>query len=257
MPGEGVINLVGFLRALQRDRIPGCSERGSFRPGPEGYDAGSRPRGWRSKIARRDAEGRRCLSRSLENLLTEQVNPASEGIDALPTERVLEIINAEDRQVARCGGARDPGNCARGGCHRGRIERGGRLFYIGAGTSGRLGVLDASECPPTFSAAPELVQGIMAGGEAALARATETTEDDPAIGARDLRERGFTGARCAGRDRRQRPHAVRAGRGGGGAAAGRGHGGHQLHARFGVGTRRAYCHHAADRARRSWPAPRA
>ena len=73
------------------------------------------------------------------------------------------------------------------------FQEGGRLFYIGAGTSGRLGVLDASECPPTFSAAPDLVQGIMAGGEAALARATETTEDDPAIGARDLRERGFTG----------------------------------------------------------------
>ena len=72
------------------------------------------------------------------------------------------------------------------------IQHGGRLFYIGAGTSGRLGVLDASECPPTFSAPPELVQGIMAGGEQALARATETTEDDPAIGARDLRERGFT-----------------------------------------------------------------
>jgi N-acetylmuramic acid 6-phosphate etherase len=71
------------------------------------------------------------------------------------------------------------------------FERGGRLFYIGAGTSGRLGVLDAAECPPTFNAPPEMVQGIVAGGEAALARATETTEDDPAIGARDLREKGF------------------------------------------------------------------
>jgi N-acetylmuramic acid 6-phosphate etherase len=66
------------------------------------------------------------------------------------------------------------------------------LFYIGAGTSGRLGVLDASECPPTFSVPPELVQGIIAGGEAALSRATETTEDDPAIGVRDLIARGFT-----------------------------------------------------------------
>jgi N-acetylmuramic acid 6-phosphate etherase len=72
------------------------------------------------------------------------------------------------------------------------LEHGGRLFYLGAGTSGRLGVLDASECPPTFSVAPELVQGIMAGGEAALSRATETTEDDPEIGIRDLRARGFT-----------------------------------------------------------------
>jgi N-acetylmuramic acid 6-phosphate etherase len=73
------------------------------------------------------------------------------------------------------------------------MQGGGRLFYIGAGTSGRLGVLDAAECPPTFNADPELVQGIMAGGEAALARATETTEDDPAIGVRDLRARGFNG----------------------------------------------------------------
>src|SRR6476659_5917464 len=73
------------------------------------------------------------------------------------------------------------------------VRSGGRLFYIGAGTSGRLGVLDASECPPTFSVPADLVQGIMAGGEAALSRATEATEDDPAMGARDLLARGFTG----------------------------------------------------------------
>src|SRR5208283_5285795 len=73
-----------------------------------------------------------------------------------------------------------------------RFTRGGRLFYIGAGTSGRLGVLDASECPPTFSVPPEMVQGIIAGGTAALSQATEITEDDPAGGARDLMERGFT-----------------------------------------------------------------
>ena len=72
------------------------------------------------------------------------------------------------------------------------FERGGRLFYIGAGTSGRLGVLDAAECPPTFDVPPEMVRGIIAGGEAALARATETTEDDPAIGVRDLRQSGFS-----------------------------------------------------------------
>jgi N-acetylmuramic acid 6-phosphate etherase len=74
------------------------------------------------------------------------------------------------------------------------IEKGGRLFYLGAGTSGRLGVLDASEIPPTFSAPPSTVQGIMAGGEAALSRATETTEDDPAIGVRDLVAHEFTAA---------------------------------------------------------------
>jgi N-acetylmuramic acid 6-phosphate etherase len=73
------------------------------------------------------------------------------------------------------------------------IERGGRLFYIGAGTSGRLGVLDAAECPPTFNVSPELVQGIISGGEAALVRATEASEDDPERGKRDLLGRGFTG----------------------------------------------------------------
>jgi len=128
----------------------------------------------------------------LENLLTEQPNPASEGIDALPTVRILEVINAEDRQVADAVAREIPAIARAVDAIVAAIQRGGRLFYIGAGTSGRLGVLDAAECPPTFSADPGLVQGILAGGEDALARATETTEDDPAIGARDLREHGFT-----------------------------------------------------------------
>jgi N-acetylmuramic acid 6-phosphate etherase len=128
----------------------------------------------------------------LENLLTEQVNPASEGIDAMPTARILEVINAEDRQVAEAVAREIPATARAVDAIVDAIQNGGRLFYIGAGTSGRLGVLDAAECPPTFSADAELVQGIMAGGEPALAHATETTEDDPAIGARDLRERGFT-----------------------------------------------------------------
>ena len=73
-----------------------------------------------------------------------------------------------------------------------RFRFGGRLFYIGAGTSGRLGVLDASECPPTYSVPHEMIQGIIAGGEAALTRATEDNEDEPESGARDLLERGFS-----------------------------------------------------------------
>jgi N-acetylmuramic acid 6-phosphate etherase len=132
------------------------------------------------------------LPKPLANLLTEQVNPASKSIDALPTARILEIINVEDRHVAEAVAREIPAITRAVDAIVAAIQRGGRLFYIGAGTSGRLGVLDAAECPPTFSAAPDLVQGIMAGGERALARATETTEDDPAIGARDLRERGFT-----------------------------------------------------------------
>jgi len=128
----------------------------------------------------------------IANLLTEQVNPASAGIDALPTARILEIINAEDSQVAEAVARVIPAITGAVDAIVAAVERGGRLFYIGAGTSGRLGVLDAAECAPTFSAPPELVQGIMAGGEQALANATEATEDDPSIGARDLRERGFT-----------------------------------------------------------------
>ncbi len=73
-----------------------------------------------------------------------------------------------------------------------RLRSSGHLFYIGAGTSGRLAVLDAAECPPTFQVAPDLVQGIIAGGEAALARSTEASEDDPEQGRRDLEERNFT-----------------------------------------------------------------
>jgi N-acetylmuramic acid 6-phosphate etherase len=128
----------------------------------------------------------------LERLLTEQLNPASENIDAQPTARILEIINAEDGKVADAVAREIPAIARAVDAIVAAIEGGGRLFYIGAGTSGRLGVLDAAECPPTFGADPDLVQGIMAGGERALAHATETTEDDPAFGARDLSERGFT-----------------------------------------------------------------
>jgi len=128
----------------------------------------------------------------LDKLLTEQINPASEGIDALPAARILEIINAEDRKVADAVAREIPAIARAVDAIVDAMRAGGRLFYIGAGTSGRLGVLDAAECPPTFSAPPDLVQGIIAGGEAALARATEATEDDPAIGARDLLARGFT-----------------------------------------------------------------
>jgi N-acetylmuramic acid 6-phosphate etherase len=128
----------------------------------------------------------------LENLLTEQPNPASARIDTLSTEEMLRIINTEDRKVAEAVEREIPAIARAVDAIAAIFRRNGRLFYIGAGTSGRLGVLDASECPPTFGVSPELVQGIIAGGEAALSRATETTEDDPSIGARDLTARGFT-----------------------------------------------------------------
>jgi N-acetylmuramic acid 6-phosphate etherase len=127
----------------------------------------------------------------MEFLLTEKINPASARIDELSTEEMLRIINDEDAKVAASVKAELPGIAQAVDAIAEALQQGGRLFYIGAGTSGRLGVLDASECAPTFNVPPTLVQGIIAGGEAALSRATETTEDDGAIGVRDLLARGF------------------------------------------------------------------
>src|SRR6202171_4682767 len=128
---------------------------------------------------------------NLQKLLTEQINPASLDIDSKPTVGILHIINSDDQRVAGAVEAEIPRIAEAGEQIVARVEKGGRLFYIGAGTSGRLGVLDAAECPPTFHVPPELVQGIIAGGEAALARATEATEDDPSQGERDFLVLGF------------------------------------------------------------------
>jgi N-acetylmuramic acid 6-phosphate etherase len=128
----------------------------------------------------------------LDKLLTEQRNTQSGDIDARPVEEVLRIINAEDHKVAGAVEREIPRIARAASAIAERLGRGGRLFYIGAGTSGRLGVLDASECPPTYGVPPELVQGIIAGGEYALAHSSEASEDDPQMGARDLEECGFS-----------------------------------------------------------------
>lgn len=130
-------------------------------------------------------------SRMLEHLLTEQTNPASDSIGDQPAEEILRIINAEDRKVAEAVGREIPAIARAVDAIVAAMERGGRLFYIGAGTSGRLGVLDASECHPTFSVPPGRVQGIMAGGTDALWKSVEATEDDPEAGVQDLQQRGF------------------------------------------------------------------
>jgi len=128
----------------------------------------------------------------LHQLLTEQTNPATARIDKVSTLEMVRIINDEDRRVADSVTAELPAIARAIDGIVQAFAAGGRLFYIGAGTSGRLGVLDASECPPTFNVPYDLVQGIIAGGESALSKATEATEDDPAMGVRDLLERGFT-----------------------------------------------------------------
>lgn len=127
----------------------------------------------------------------IEKLLTEQRNPASERIDAFSTEDMLRVINSEDRKVALAVEAAIPQIAPAVDAVAAALKQGGRLFYIGAGTSGRLGVLDASECPPTFSVPYDMVQGIIAGGESALSRATEASEDDRGSGSQDLLSRGF------------------------------------------------------------------
>jgi N-acetylmuramic acid 6-phosphate etherase len=128
---------------------------------------------------------------SLDSLLTEQRNAASENLDALSTFEMLRVINHEDHKVADAVGRALHEIATAVDAIAEKLDAGGRMFYVGAGTSGRLGVLDASECPPTFSVPYELVQGVMAGGVKALHSATEASEDDPMLGQSDLQARGF------------------------------------------------------------------
>jgi len=123
---------------------------------------------------------------------TEQTNPNTTEIDRLPTLEALRIINREDRKVAEAVEKVLPAIARAVDAIVERLERGGRLFYTGTGTSARLGVLDAAECPPTFGVSPDLVQGIIAGGYDACYKAVEASEDDRAAGAKDLQARGVT-----------------------------------------------------------------
>ncbi|WP_319420331.1 N-acetylmuramic acid 6-phosphate etherase [Pleurocapsa sp. FMAR1] len=126
------------------------------------------------------------------HLLTEQINPHSQNLDSLSTLEIVDLFNQEDTKTieaianARMTLAKTIDVIAAA------FEQGGRLFYIGAGTSGRLGVLDAAECPPTFCTPPELVQGILAGGAAALIKSSEALEDRPEDGARAIAEHQIT-----------------------------------------------------------------
>lgn len=115
--------------------------------------------------------------------LTEQRNPASEGIDELDVLGVVDLINSEDRLVAEAVGAEREAIARAVELAVTAFRSGGRLIYVGAGTSGRLGVLDASEMPPTFGTDPTMVHGVIAGGYAALVRAQEGAEDHPEHGA--------------------------------------------------------------------------
>jgi N-acetylmuramic acid 6-phosphate etherase len=133
-------------------------------------------------------------SDSIENLTTETVNPASANIDTLSPLEIVRLMNAEDATIPQAI-ARETESIAHAitvitEC----ICNGGRLIYIGAGTSGRLGVLDASECPPTFSTPPELVVGLIAGGDSALRTSAEGVEDHPETAVEDLQTIGLSKA---------------------------------------------------------------
>lgn len=127
----------------------------------------------------------------LSRLTTEQRNPRSRDLDALPTLEMLRVFNEEDRTVADAVARALPSVAALVDAAAEALGRGGRLFYIGAGTSGRLGVLDASECPPTFNVPEEMVTGLIAGGDFALRHAVEGIEDRPEEGVADLERAGF------------------------------------------------------------------
>lgn len=128
----------------------------------------------------------------LINLVTEARNSESENIDGKSTEEILHIINRQDHLIPEVVKGQIPYITQAVDLLVEAFKAGGRLFYVGAGTSGRLGVLDASECPPTFGTDPEMVQGIIAGGEKALTRAQEGSEDKAHAGAEDLVARGLT-----------------------------------------------------------------
>ncbi|MFD1848621.1 N-acetylmuramic acid 6-phosphate etherase [Oceanobacillus bengalensis] len=128
----------------------------------------------------------------LSTLTTEMRNIDSTNIDALSTLEVLETINKEDMTVAESVQKVLPQIELAVDTVYHAIKQGGRLFYVGAGTSGRIGILDAVECPPTYSTPPELVQAVMAGGIKAIEKAVEGAEDDEELGALDLHERNVT-----------------------------------------------------------------
>ncbi|TNJ65113.1 N-acetylmuramic acid 6-phosphate etherase [Paenibacillus hemerocallicola] len=133
------------------------------------------------------------MNYSLERLITERQNERTRDIDRVSTVRMLELMNDEDQLIAAAVRKTIPEIGKAVDLIVARFRLGGRLFYVGAGTSGRLGILDASECPPTFGTDPGLVQGIIAGGDTAIRTAVEGAEDNEALGAEDI-ERCHVGA---------------------------------------------------------------
>ena len=130
------------------------------------------------------------------DLLTEQANPLSQHLDQLDTTSLVGLFIEEDRRPQQAVAGASAALSAAVDAIAERLSSGGRLYYLGAGTSGRLGVLDAAECPPTFCSDPEMVQGVLAGGAPALLRSSEGLEDLETAGRSDLDERSFCAKDC-------------------------------------------------------------
>ncbi|MDP9751009.1 N-acetylmuramic acid 6-phosphate etherase [Thermoanaerobacter pentosaceus] len=128
----------------------------------------------------------------LDKLITEGRNPDTLDIDKLSTEDMLKKINNEDKKVPIAVEKEIPSIAKAVDIIAEKLKQGGRLIYIGAGTSGRLGILDASECPPTFGVDPEMVQGIIAGGDVAIRRSVEDAEDKEDLGKEDLKKKNLS-----------------------------------------------------------------
>ena len=128
----------------------------------------------------------------LDKLITEGRNPDTLDIDRLSTEDMLKKINNEDKKVPIAVEKEIPNIAKAVDIIAEKLKQGGRLIYIGAGTSGRLGILDASECPPTFGVDPEMVQGIIAGGDVAIRRSVEDAEDKEDLGKEDLKKKNLS-----------------------------------------------------------------
>lgn len=126
----------------------------------------------------------------LNRALTEQANPESANLDKMSAQEILQLMNRQDLTVVAAVERALPNLAPLVEAAAERMSRGGRLFYVGAGTSGRLGMLDAAECPPTFSTPPEMVQAVLAGGPQAFLKAVEHAEDRRDVGAQEMHDRG-------------------------------------------------------------------
>lgn len=140
----------------------------------------------------RSKERRHTERRLTEQRRTEQRNVASKNLDRMTAMEIVRLMNREDRKVAATVGRELPGIARAVDAIVSGIRKGGRLIYVGAGSSGRMGVLDAAECPPTFGTSPKLVVALIAGGRRAITQAVEGAEDSARNGERDLRAKKLT-----------------------------------------------------------------